>query len=72
MASSRSEENPIRAAEALDEIAMRKNLLALCAALGAASAAEDDKRFAMVAAALRELADTIQTKDPADAQPLSG
>ena len=64
MPSSRSENHPPRADQALDEIAMRQNLLALCAALGAASAAKDDQRYSLVAAALRDMAAAARQPAP--------
>lgn len=50
--------------ELLDEIELERNLLALSAALGAATAATPEDRMALVAAELRHLAEKAKGKKP--------
>ena len=52
--------NPEEKKEALDALSFQSNLLALSAALGAATAAEGQERFTLVASELTHLARTAK------------
>ena len=62
------EKNP--QSEVLNEIELQRNLLALSAALGAASQAKPEDRMALVAAELRHLVEAAKAKEwPAGPEP---